>query len=391
MDSEATAYAIIKSRGDSSVWLNFIESLNFNQLPNASSYSSIIVCILQVFRIIKNQCPDLLPPPSPNITSLLNELHDNIITFQQTDDTQLAPRIRILMETLQDLQIHNWCFDKPISKPVHIPLPSQAVNTHLQKQRQLTLDGIIVTVIQQPVDCSENSGPDSKTVTETKQRVWQPASTGSVLWDCSVVLALYTRNLLLEVSQADQANMRILELGAGTALCGLLAAQSIPAACVALTDLPNVLPVVNANWEQVLLSNKSNSTLLSSPEAVHIRPLLWGDDQALEQVLSLAPGHAFDLVLASDCVFFQPAHAQLLETLRALVRVNQNVIILIAHEFRVDSERNFFERMCPEAGFRVSLCSPPTTCDSSEKVCIYVNINITASVCVYMYIYICSY
>jgi predicted nicotinamide N-methyase len=139
---------------------------------------------------------------------------------------------------------------------------------------------------------------------------------------------------LLPRSPSPHCPLSILELGSGTGAAGLALAAALPAHTV-LSDLPTAL----AN----LLHNASlNASLLDSRGgSVSVVSLPWGDAAAMEAVVAPAPASGFDLVVASDVVYYETLVDPLMETLRFFVK--GEVVFLMAHMRRWKrTDKKFF-------------------------------------------------
>uniref|UniRef100_A0A0D9X0I6 Methyltransferase small domain-containing protein n=1 Tax=Leersia perrieri TaxID=77586 RepID=A0A0D9X0I6_9ORYZ len=127
----------------------------------------------------------------------------------------------------------------------------------------------------------------------------------------------------------------VLELGSGTGAAGIALAAALPAHAV-LSDLPAALPNLRHN---VAL----NSPLLDTRGgSVSVAPLPWGDAAAMEAV---AAGGAsrFDLVVASDVVYYEALVDPLIETLRFFVK--GEVVFVMAHMRRWKrTDKKFFAK-----------------------------------------------
>ena len=147
-------------------------------------------------------------------------------------------------------------------------------------------------------------------------RIYEPGLTGDQIghktWLGAYVLAKRSHLLLpqyfhqlipsagsLASSPSLEPVLRILELGAGTGLAGLAAAALFPKAThVRLTDLPEIIPNLQANLER-------NSTILA-PSCVTADVLDWSDlPSALEE------SKKYDCILAAD-LLYGPEHPALL-------------------------------------------------------------------------------
>jgi hypothetical protein len=106
-----------------------------------------------------------------------------------------------------------------------------------------------------------------------------------VVWQGAFVLVEY---LLRSHSDGHWAGKRVVELGAGTGLCGLALARL--GAHVQLTDMQHILPILRGN----VATNPSGRG-----GSMHVSELLWGDTDAVQR---LRP-HECDIVLGAECVY----------------------------------------------------------------------------------------
>ncbi|CAN6225735.1 unnamed protein product [Urochloa humidicola] len=129
--------------------------------------------------------------------------------------------------------------------------------------------------------------------------------------------------------------LRVLELGSGTGAAGLALAAALPAHAV-LSDLPGALPNLRHNADL-------NAPLLASAGgAASVVPLPWGDAAAMQDVAAAQPEEApFDLVVASDVVYYEALVDPLIQTLRFLIK--GEVVFLMAHMRRWKrTDKKFF-------------------------------------------------
>ncbi|CAK9227169.1 unnamed protein product [Sphagnum jensenii] len=131
-----------------------------------------------------------------------------------------------------------------------------------------------------------------------------------------------------EVSGVKRRRLRVLELGAGTGMVGVLAARL--GAHVTLTDLAHVLPNLEQNVELNKLTVEAGGGSLS----VHL--LQWG---VKEDVTALGQ-EPFDLILASDVVYYDTLFEPLVKTLKWLVGASP--VVLLAHLRRWKKDKHFF-------------------------------------------------
>ncbi|PAV21111.1 S-adenosyl-L-methionine-dependent methyltransferase [Pyrrhoderma noxium] len=119
---------------------------------------------------------------------------------------------------------------------------------------------------------------------------------GGIAWPAGQVLANYLFN-----NPAIVANRSVLDLGSGTGLVGLVAAY-LNARHVYLSDQAPLLDVMRTN---VKLNDQSSR--------VSVIEYNWGEPKP-----DSMPEH-IDVVLAADCVYFEPAFPLLVSTLCDLI------------------------------------------------------------------------
>ncbi|KAL6657763.1 hypothetical protein ACP70R_005543 [Stipagrostis hirtigluma subsp. patula] len=139
---------------------------------------------------------------------------------------------------------------------------------------------------------------------------------------------------LLPRAPAPGSPLSVLELGSGTGAAGLALAAALPARVV-LSDLPDALPNLRHNAAL-------NAPLLASAGgAATVVPLPWGDAAAMEAVAAAQAASPFDLVVASDVVYYEALVDPLIETLRFFVK--GEVVFLMAHMRRWKrTDKKFF-------------------------------------------------
>uniref|UniRef100_A0A1A8L786 Methyltransferase like 21B n=2 Tax=Nothobranchius pienaari TaxID=704102 RepID=A0A1A8L786_9TELE len=146
------------------------------------------------------------------------------------------------------------------------------------------------------------------------------------VWEAALHLCRY-----LEEQSVELRGQRVIELGAGTGVVGILAARR--GADVTLTDLPVALPQLQAN----VSANKPSDDWPSTPPTV--LPLSWGQDH-------LNFPSDWDLVLCADIVYLPETYPLLLETLAHLCK--NGAVVLLSSKMRKEHKTpSFFEEFLP--------------------------------------------
>lgn len=133
-----------------------------------------------------------------------------------------------------------------------------------------------------------------------------------VVWDAALVLAYF-----LLKQDLIKPDTKVLELGAGTGAVGLVAA-TLGAKRVVITDLPRILPLLQEGIDL-------------NPDLTNIeaRTLSWGQEEDLAK-LDFVP----DLILVSDCIYYEASVKPLISTLKTVCRGNKTTRILVSYEVR---------------------------------------------------------
>lgn len=147
---------------------------------------------------------------------------------------------------------------------------------------------------------------------------------GGIAWPAGEVLSRYI------CSRQDRQpgwiqEQRVLELGAGTGLVGLVAAK-LGAPGVLITDQTPLLPLIERNIDL--------NDVRSVCKAAEFN---WGE---LLPAPILSSG--FDLILAADCVYFEPAFPLLVQSLCHLADRSPSAEILFCYKKRRKADRRFF-------------------------------------------------
>ncbi|KAA1466003.1 hypothetical protein DENSPDRAFT_830731 [Dentipellis sp. KUC8613] len=143
---------------------------------------------------------------------------------------------------------------------------------------------------------------------------------GGIAWPAGEVLAAYLAR------RKSLAGTNVVELGSGTGLVGLVAAQL--GARVWITDQAPLLPIMQRNID----FNNLSTTVIATE-------LNWGS--ALPACMPRP-----QLILAADCVYFEPAFPLLVQTLSDLVPAgspeSEDPEILFCYKKRRKADKRFF-------------------------------------------------
>ncbi|XP_013889911.1 protein N-lysine methyltransferase METTL21A isoform X2 [Austrofundulus limnaeus] len=157
---------------------------------------------------------------------------------------------------------------------------------------------------------------------------WKKLGVAAVVWDAAVVMCMY-----LELGKVELKGKRVIELGAGTGLVGIVAA--LLGAHVTITDREPALDFLSANVE---------ANLTPAPQQpVVVSELTWG--VALERY----PAGGFDLVLGADIIYLEDTFPSLIRTLEHLC--SDATAVLLACKIRYERDTNFLSML--KRGFHV--------------------------------------
>ncbi|XP_078419418.1 EEF1A lysine methyltransferase 3-like [Cetorhinus maximus] len=138
------------------------------------------------------------------------------------------------------------------------------------------------------------------------------------VWDSGIALCRY-----FEKEKINFTGRKVIELGAGTGIVGILAA--LLGGNVTITDKPNCLMQIR------------NNVYINIPPVcrnrLKVRPLVWGEDQFNFPT-------DYDFILGSDIVYRFDAYADLIDTLHQLC--SEHTTIYLATEFRTDNQSMTF-------------------------------------------------
>ncbi|XP_041639202.1 EEF1A lysine methyltransferase 3-like [Cheilinus undulatus] len=165
------------------------------------------------------------------------------------------------------------------------------------------------------------------------------------VWEAALQLCCYFEEQAVELT-----GKRIIELGAGTGVVGIVAARM--GATVTLTDLPLALKQLQAN---VSLNMPSSGWPSALPTVL---PLSWGEDQ-------MKFPSDWDLVLCADIVYLPETYPLLVETLAHLCK--SGGLVYLSSKMRKEHGTDcFYEEYLPDV-FNVELVQR----DEKQNINIY--------------------
>ncbi|XP_070759484.1 EEF1A lysine methyltransferase 3-like [Enoplosus armatus] len=153
------------------------------------------------------------------------------------------------------------------------------------------------------------------------------------VWEAALHLCCYFGEQSVELR-----GKRIIELGAGTGVVGILAARL--GAGVTLTDLPLALPHLQAN----VSANMPSSGWPTTPPTV--LPLSWGEDH-------MNFPSDWDLVLCADIIYLPETYPLLVETLAHLCK--NGAVVYLSSKMRKEHRTPAFYEECLPSRFNVEL------------------------------------
>ena len=152
---------------------------------------------------------------------------------------------------------------------------------------------------------------------------------GGFCWDAAFILGEHVLSHHVDWmgsgSNSCSSATRVLELGAGTGLCGLMIAQATDAN-VTITDLPELLPLMEGNLRRNFPESES--------ERVQARTLRWGCQEDYH-------GAPYDVILGADIVASLYDPVALAATLYALS--GSDTKIYISSKSRLDKPHEEFD------------------------------------------------
>ncbi|WWD20541.1 hypothetical protein CI109_105017 [Kwoniella shandongensis] len=152
---------------------------------------------------------------------------------------------------------------------------------------------------------------------------------GGIAWRSGEVMSRYLAHRHATFPEKLRGK-KIIELGSGTGLVGIATAMLEPTSQVWVTDQEMLLDLMQANSEL-------NLDDLDGENNVHVAELSWG-----EPIHETIPVEEASIILAADCVYFEPAFPLLVTTLCDLAPVGKDIEILFCWKKRRKADKRFF-------------------------------------------------
>jgi predicted nicotinamide N-methyase len=140
-----------------------------------------------------------------------------------------------------------------------------------------------------------------------KQKKFGPEGFASTVWDSAIVMAKYIEKTYEKFREARSA----VELGAGCGLTTAVLAVGLKMETVVSTELEGNLELLNAN--------------VGAFENVRCAEMTWGSETDAKNALP-SDGEAFDVVVASDCVYHTEAMGDLVKTLEIICDARTRIL-----------------------------------------------------------------
>jgi predicted nicotinamide N-methyase len=167
----------------------------------------------------------------------------------------------------------------------------------------MELDGTTITTLQTPSGEIKGLG------------------TGASVWDTAIVLARY-----LAKERTTFNPKKVVELGSGNGLLGMVCAVLFEEANITLTDQKPLLPLIKQNMEH----NLENIPQLAR---VAVEEYNWGEETSMKDI---------NLIICSDCVYDMAPWDLLVDSLRLLCRGDEcRILISMEHRYRSTEEKFF--------------------------------------------------
>ncbi len=162
---------------------------------------------------------------------------------------------------------------------------------------------------------------------------WAGSGVAGVVWDAAIVLATYLQTVSLGPKNQvlELKNKRVIELGAGTGLVGMVAC--FLGADVIITDTSKALECTKENVKRNFLSENDETFI----EKCMVEELCWG------QNMERWNGRKWDLIIGADIVYIKETFNELFETFKVLTEANNKAKIILSCRIRYQRDIDFFD------------------------------------------------
>ena len=189
--------------------------------------------------------------------------------------------------------------------------------------------------------------------------------TGGIVWETSYLLALYL-NERIKGANSNETYGKVLEVGAGCGMLGLILACSGVVKKVVMTETTEVLKnlrenvLFNIRPKKISSRKKSNQIKSCCPSSLSVRKLRW---ECFETDINICDSegsddlcpHSFDTILGTDVIFSIKLVSPLLRTLQKMS--NENTIIYLCVQIRCSDSHSLLKSKAAEFGFGYRDCS----------------------------------
>ncbi|KAH8164798.1 hypothetical protein CIB48_g3453 [Xylaria polymorpha] len=180
------------------------------------------------------------------------------------------------------------------------------------------------------------------TLLERRNLISGSRTTGHRTWEAALHLGSY----LLTNSGRDLIKGKsVLELGAGTGFLAILCAKHLGARHVTTTDGDE--NVVDYLKENLALNDIDNEKIVTA------RTLRWGDELRGTWVEQECSSDPYDVVIGADITYDKVAIAALVQTIRYLLQLRPNILVIIASVVRKAETFQTFWDECARSNFAV--------------------------------------
>jgi predicted nicotinamide N-methyase len=192
-------------------------------------------------------------------------------------------------------------------------------NSHEYNLKLLTRTALYTDDGPKKLDCADYSAEIIRLYNQLHTEI-DFNTVGQRIWPCSQLM----NACLLHYSPEFKAK-RILELGSGSGICGILLHQLFPTESqIILTDYNAIL---------VLLANNMKQNAIN-PSNIDVMELNWKEESSRKSLLAKYPG-GFDCIIAADCSYDSQLFQSLSQTIQTLINpANPHAFVIASHEIR---------------------------------------------------------